>query len=466
VLDGRLTPEDEAAPGSRGSITMRARETPEIVVADELASFVRKATGDNPYLCYQCQRCSSSCPTASSMITSPSRMMRMAQLGMKRRLLADSSIWRCLGCDSCTVHCPYEVGVRGLVEVLRGKAMQEYYLAGRREIFAADGKLAAGLEALAALGLRVRERHNVSGEDNSSRLAWTANLARKPAGIDRKAGAQTVYFVGCVSSLFPMSYAIPQAFTAVLEKAGVDFTTMGSDEWCCGFPLMMAGQLEQTRQSMMHNINRVRELGARRVVMSCPSCYHMWKHVYQKELGESLGFEILTSSELIQDLLVQGRLASAEPHRPSDGPQGQSTTPQTGGPKLRPGIVTYHDPCDLGRKGGHYDEPRQVLRSIPGLTLVEMENNREHALCCGGGGDLETFAPELTAEVAARRVAQAAAVNAAYLVSACPQCVRTLTKAVRAASLRIRVMDIVQIVEAALATDGLTAAQVMEGERS
>jgi len=80
---------------------------------------------------------------------------------------------------------------------------------------------------------------------------------------------------------------------------------------------------------------------------------------------------------------------------------------------------------------------------------VEMENSREHALCCGGGGDLETFSPELTAEVAAKRVAQAAAVQASYLLSACPQCVRTLTKAARAQQLRIRVLDLVQFVDAA-----------------
>ncbi len=123
-----------------------------------------------------------------------------------------------------------------------------------------------------------------------------------------------------------------------------------------------------------------------------------------------------------------------------------------GEPK-RPGIVTYHDPCDLGRKGGQYEEPREVLRSVPGYTFVEMENSREHALCCGGGGDLETFAPELTAEVAARRVAQAAAVQAGYLVSACPQCVRTLTKAARAKQLRIRVLDLVQFVDAATAIE-------------
>jgi heterodisulfide reductase subunit D len=160
----------------------------------------------------------------------------------------------------------------------------------------------------------------------------------------------------------------------------------------------------------------------------------MWKHVYPQELGQPLGFEVLTASQFLRDLVAGGALRFAEARRP--------------------GVVTYHDPCDLGRKGGHYEEPRQVLAGVPGFQLVEMENSREHALCCGGGGDLETFSPELTAEVAGRRVAQAAAVQASYLVSACPQCVRTLTKAAKARELRIRVLDLVQFVDAAAQAAG------------
>lgn len=395
-----------------------------------LAERLRAAGGDNAYLCFQCHRCSSGCPTAPAMAIAPARMMRMAQLGLGDRLAADSSIWRCLGCDSCTEHCPHGVSVRKLVELVRQETMQERYLAGKQETFAADEALAKGLGSLALLGGRVREHHNVSGEDNASRLAWTSNLAAAPQGIDRRAGAGTVYFVGCVSAMFPMSYAIPQGFVGVLQKAGHDFTTLGPSEWCCGFPLLMAGQMLQAQELIAHNVAEVRSLGASRMVMSCPSCHYMWKHRYPEVLGEPLGFDVLTASELIHGLLAEGRLRFGEPKKS--------------------GVVTYHDPCDLGRKGGQYEQPREVLARVPGFSFVEMENSREHALCCGGGGDLETFSPELTGTVAARRVAQAAAVNAGYLVSACPQCVRTLSKAARAAQLRIRVMDLVQFVDAAL----------------
>lgn len=395
-----------------------------------LAERLRAAQGENAYLCYQCHRCSSSCPTAPAMSIAPARMMRYAQVGLGDRLAADPSIWRCLGCDSCTEHCPHGVSVRKLVELARQETMQERFLAGKTEAFAGDEALSKGIRALGMLGDRVRKHHNVSGEDNAARLAWTANLSSPPQGIDRRVGAGTVYFVGCVSAMFPMSYAIPQSFTGILQKAGVDFTTLGVAEHCCGFPLLMAGQLEQARELVAHNASELKALGTERLVMTCPSCYYMWKHRYPELLGAPLGVEVLTASELLRDLAAEGRLRFAQ--------------------AKRPGVVTYHDPCDLGRKGGHYDEPREVISRVPGMTLVEMESSREHALCCGGGGDLETFQPELTLQVAQRRVAQAAAVNAGYLVSACPQCVRTLSKAVRAAQLRIRVVDLVQFVDAAL----------------
>ena len=395
-----------------------------------LAELLREAGAEDPSLCYQCKRCSSSCPTAAAMDMPPSKMMRLAQLGLADRLIDDASIWRCLGCDACTQACPYDVSVRKLVEILRQKVVQEYWLAGKRELFAANEVLSRGMGALELMSGRIKEHRNVSGEDNANRLAWTDNLPERPEGIDRRRGSETLYFVGCVSAMYPMSYAIPQNFAGVLQKSRIAFTTLGGLEWCCGFPLLMAGQLEQAREFMAHNVAEVEALEARRVVMTCPSCHYMWKNVYPKYLGRSLDFEVMTASELLHASAKQGRLQFSD--------SGRS------------GVVTYHDPCDLGRKGGRFEEPRDTIRQVPGFTFVEMANNRTHALCCGGGGDLETFESALTAEVASRRIAQAAATGADHLVSACPQCVRTLTKAAKAAKQRIRVMDIVQFVNAAI----------------
>jgi len=250
---------------------------------------------------------------------------------------------------------------------------------------------------------------------------------RTPKGQNRT--AEMAYFVGCVSSMFPMTYPIPQAFTNVLGRAGVRFTVLGPEEWCCGFPQMMGGQLEQAKPLIQHNVERMRALGIPRVVATCPSCYHMWKHVYPEMVEGALGFEVVHAVEVLNDLVASGRL--------------QLASPQPGS------IVTYHDPCDLGRKGDIYEAPRRVLEAIPDCEFIEMVQNREHALCCGGGGDMETFDPNILAEVSARRIAQAAEIGANYLISACPQCVRTLQKAAKTGRLRIKVMDITQFVEMA-----------------
>ena len=404
-----------------------------ITLSTDLAKFIREECGENVYLCYQCEKCSSGCPTVTAMRYRPAQMMRLAQFGLGDMLATDASIWRCLGCDTCTAHCPHDLSVRRLVEVMRQKVMQERYLVSGFDALDGDEALHKGMQALGSLGERIGVHYNVSGEDNTARLAWTDNLAPedKPEGLVRDAEADLAYFVGCVSAMFPMSYGIPQSFATVLSRAGVSFTTLGGDERCCGFPLLMAGQLKQAEPLIRHNVEQMRALGIPRLVMTCPSCYHMWHHTYPEVLGEELGFEVVHAVEVMSDLVTEGQLELTEPRRT--------------------GVVTYHDPCDLGRKSGIFDPPREVLRRVPGYTFVEMQQSREHALCCGGGGDLETFDPDLVQEVAAQRIAQAAEVGANVLVSACPQCVRTLSKAARAQRVRIRVMDLTQFVEMALA---------------
>ena len=402
-----------------------------ITLDTDMAKFIREECGENVYLCYQCERCSSGCPTVPAMRYRPAQMMRLAQFGLQDSLATDASIWRCLGCDTCTEYCPHDLSVRRLVEVMRQHVMQERYLVSGVDALDGDEALRKGVRALGMLGERIGAHHNVSGEDNAARLAWTDNLEEKPEGLVGDAEAEYAYYVGCVSAMFPMSYGIPQSFAGVLSRADVSFTTLGGEEWCCGYPLLMAGQLKQAEALIRHNTERMRALGVPKVVATCPSCYHMWHHVYPDILGEDLGFEVMHATEVLCDLVTEERLELAAPHRT--------------------GIVTYHDPCDLGRKSGIFEQPREVLRRIPGYTFVEMQQSGQYALCCGGGGDLETFDPDLVAEVAAQRVAQAQEVDATVLVSACPQCVRTLSKATRANRVRIRVMDITQFVSLALA---------------
>jgi Fe-S oxidoreductase len=271
---------------------------------------------------------------------------------------------------------------------------------------------------------RVTSQYNISGEDNANRLVWTQNLEEVPQGLERKQGAETVYFVGCVGALYPRVFRVPQSFVQILEHIDEDFTTLGGEEWCCGFPLEIAGMGEAARTLAGHNVEAVRAIGARRLVTTCPSCYHTWARDYPRILGEPLGFEVQHATELLAEMIGQSRIKLREFAQP----------------------VTYHDPCDLGRTSGIYDAPRQIIQAIPKIQFAEMADTRELSLCCGGGGDAEMADAALTAAVARRRIEQAQETGAKVVISACQQCNRTLAEAARKNRIRIRAMDITEVV--------------------
>ena len=374
-----------------------------------------QAIDEQAYLqCIRCGLCLSVCPTYRATLNeadSPRGRIALARALSEERLARSNNyadkFYRCLLCAACETICPS--GAQA-IEVLQGA----------RDDVAEHCLLP---EQLAQLDRAIDAEHNISSEENSGRLIWADNLATPPSGLD-KTTAELVYFVGCVGSFFPRSYNVPRSFVEILEATDVDYALLGGQEWCCGYPQYINGELELARASIRHNVDAVRALQAKRVAFTCPSCYHIWKHVYPSVLGEDLGLELLHTTTLLDRLLDEGRLELGE----------------------WPMTVTYHDPCDLGRKSEVYDAPRNVLSQIPGLTLVEMDENREDAHCCGGGGNLESHNAELSKQVAQRRVQQAAATGAHVLVSACQQCERTLSNAARASRTRIRVMDVGEVV--------------------
>ena len=415
---------------------------------DSFTDQINQLSGQTIQLCYHCHKCTAGCPVASAMEYGPDRVLRMIQLGQRDRLLTSRDAWLCLGCDMCGLHCPNEIDGGEVMIALREMTEQAGYrvedcqqlrelLAGyleQRPQAVVDDRLCAGVQRLNSLSRTITTAHNISGDDNDDRLIWSQNLECIPPGLSARRGAETVYFVGCVASFFPRSYRVPQAMVAILDGSGEDFTTLGGQEWCCGYPLFSMGRLEQAKSLIRHNVAQVRELGAVRCVFACPSCYHMWKSVYPQALGEDLGVQVVHATELLSELIARGTIQFEEEV------------------DLR---VTYHDPCDLGRKSQVYDAPRHVLRTIPGLTLVEMSSCGQISECCGGGGNLESFDPDVVAEVAWRRIDRACEVDAQVVVSACQQCERTLTSAVRhhdgARRARMRVMDVTELVWQAMA---------------
>jgi len=384
----------------------------------EIALRTEDALAEELYLkCIRCGECLSVCPvyreTRIETLSPRGKVALYRAVGEDALKVGEGyagKFYTCLMCEACREVCPSGVELDVIMNQSRADLARSDLMP----------------DSLRLLSETIVTAGNISDEDNEQRLGWTENMESTPVGLDHGGQAEVAYFVGCVSSLFPASYRIPQSLVEILEKAGVDYALMGGDERCCGYPLYLNGEIERALEMARHNVETVRATGATKVVMACPSCYHMWKHTYPELLGDGSadGLEILHETEMLADLARAGRLRF----------------------KPWPVTVTYHDSCDLGRKSGVYDAPRQVLRAIPELELVEMADHHQNSLCCGGGGNLETYDQGLAQALPRRRLKQAQDAGAKQIIVSCQQCKRTLLGAARREKIRIRTMDLAEVV--------------------
>ncbi|MDX9871520.1 MAG: (Fe-S)-binding protein [Clostridia bacterium] len=367
--------------------------------------------GEKLRTCIQCGSCSATCQSAGKMPVTPRKQWRYLQLGMEPDILEAQNFWQCATCALCEKRCPRGIPLSKLMTKLR-----EYYTDRR-----------GAPPAMAQLQSTLEKSRNITGDAAANRLLWTDNLGlddqQKSALL--KEQAEVIYFTGCVSSLFPQVYKIPQSLTAILQKAGVDFTVLGGEEWCCGYPLYGGGQGEEAlAEYARYNLELFKSKGAKTVLVSCPTCLYVFKKIYPKLTGEDLGIKVQHYSEYLTDLLKTGQFSF--------------DTTET--------VVTYHDPCDLGRKSHITEEPREILKNLPGVKLVEMRFTREESKCCGGGGNLEMLNAELSGEIAQNRVAEANDTGAQYLLTTCQQCKRTLQGGARRARARLKVYDLLEFI--------------------
>ncbi|WP_094607122.1 putative iron-sulfur-binding oxidoreductase FadF [Sporomusa silvacetica DSM 10669] len=371
---------------------------------------------DESLICGRCGNCRNDCPVYKE-IGWESAAPR-AKISLAREIFARNSeatispeyakrITQCTMCGACTRACAARIDLQSLWRDLRAKLV-------------AGGKAPAAYTAMVD---NLQDKKNISNFANVTRLDWAEELDEIPENLDQEPGADVVYFVGCVSSFFPRAAQVPVAMVQLLQKAGVNYTTMGSEEWCCGFPMLAAGHAAEIMEFARHNVDTVRKLGAKTLVTGCASCYHVWSHVYPEVLGESLGFRLVHATEMLAELVAAGKLVPNELNQ----------------------TVTYHDPCDLGRNSGIINPPRQIINSIPGIKFTEMATCGEEATCCGGGGNLQGADAGLADAIAGKRIKEAAATGASIVVSACQQCEQMLEKAARTEKLPLQVMDVSEL---------------------
>ncbi len=331
-------------------------------------------------------------------IPSPEQMERLSQ-----------GVYTCTMCARCREMCPVKIDLLGMWQSMREELVA-------RGVY--PEKLNMARDSVA-------EEYNVFSYPHDERALWVDFMEDAPDDLYQKEKADSVYFVGCIASFSPSVQGIPQTVARLLTRVGIDFTIMGEEERCCGFPLLAAGMRQELEAVKEHNIRRVRETGATRMIFSCPSCYRTWWEEYRHDLP---GVELVHSTQLIDRLVQESKIELGEIRK----------------------RVTYHDPCDLGRNMGVYDPPRRVISAIPGVEFVEMAESRERGRCCGGGGDLEFHNPDLVAAVGDKTLAAMLATGADTVVTACQQCKRMALTARDRAGADIEILDIAELVLGAM----------------
>ena len=372
----------------------------------EAADAIIEAGGDAFKLCYQCGICSGSCPWNLVRSFIVRKLMHETQFGLID--LESDEVWLCATCGACVQRCPRGVN---LIDIMR--AMRRIAVEWR----AVPQSLRVALASLGSVG-------NPWGEAREKRADWAKDLGVKTF----TRGTELLYFPCCTPAYDPRARIAATSMAHILNKLEVDFGILGTEESCCGESARKAGDEALFQSLARNNIAAFVQNGVRKILTQSPHCYHTFKSEYP-EFG--LEFEVVHYTQYLARLIEEGSLKLTKELNKR---------------------VAYHDPCYLGRHNNIYDEPRQVLKSIPGLELIELPDSREDSLCCGGGGGriwMETVKEERFADI---RIEQTLEVGADVLAIACPYCTLNLEDSLLTMGKGdvLQVVDIAQLVAEAI----------------
>jgi len=351
-------------------------------------------------------------------------------------------IYRCPLCAACDINCKriMDLDIIGVLDALREEACEKGF-----------GPLPQHKEFIQS----ITNYDNVWKQPRTRRANWAKKLNIKD--LSKKGEkADVLYYVGCTYAYKPGMETVPQGTARIMKQAGVDFGILGVKEVCCGGIADNVGDKKSFDEIAEKNLKMFEEVGAKTIVTNCPGCFMTFSEKYARYLKKDtkdLPYVVKHSTVYIDELMQQGKL------------------------KFKKNLnmrVTYHDPCHLARRGepykhwegkriqwgltdpprelnrgvnGNYEPPRNIIKAIPGVTLVEMERIKEYAWCCGSGAGSKSAYPDFALAVAKERVEEAEATGAGTIVSACPWCEANLSDGIDASGSKMKVIDLIDLLE-------------------
>ncbi|MFW9822026.1 MAG: (Fe-S)-binding protein [Candidatus Thorarchaeota archaeon] len=312
-------------------------------------------------------------------------------------------LYSCTTCGNCTENCRFvkiKDFIVDIIEAARVEAFKNGYCPESQKFMLERTKNP--------------DNFNPYGEKNSSNdeLKKKYNLPDK---------AEWVYYIGCTSNYRQIE--LRNATLRLLKRMGIGFTLI--DEHCCTSPLIRTGQTDLVPDFMNYNINQINDTGATKVITSCAGCYRTLKRDYEK-YGADYGFEIFHTAEVIKNLIDEDMIKITSNYEK---------------------IITYHDPCHLGRHMDMYEIPREIIQSIPGIKFIEMKRNRENAWCCGAGGGVKIGYPEWALEMSKERLEEAKETGADTITTMCPFCKTNLSDANQKYGMDFKVIDLIELLD-------------------
>jgi Fe-S oxidoreductase len=359
--------------------------------------------------CIQCGRCAGACPVSIKSLLNPRKVVFAGLLERTDPLDPDKlGLWECTTCTTCSLRCPKEIKPVDFVVGLRSELVEK----GRMQT-----TVQTALESTYLQG-------NPWSRAREHRMDWTKKLNVR--FLEEGAHADVFLYVCCTACYDPRVAETARALVRVFNAAGVDFGVIGNEESCCSSEILRLGERGLFDEMMSSNTELFRKRNVNQVVVLSPHCYNTFKNEYK-----SFPFPVKHYTQYLQELVAAGKLSFSKPVTE---------------------LLTYHDPCFLGKQNQIYDEPRKLLKAAAPKQFVELDRSREISLCCEGGGGkmwIESAGKGRLAEV---RVGDAVGVNAKTLTSSCPFCLLTLEDAVKTTGNeeKLKVKDVAEVLADAL----------------